>query len=65
VGLIEIVPDPYVHSLWATAATNALEHDIDIAKGQEWLGHAGIAMMRMDEKRQSRPEGSPMFIVQY
>jgi integrase len=27
-----------VHSLRATAATNALSHDSDIAKVQEWLG---------------------------
>lgn len=29
-----------VHGLRATAATNALEHDADIAKVQIWLGHA-------------------------
>jgi integrase/recombinase XerD len=29
-----------VHSLRATAATNALSHKADIAKVQEWLGHA-------------------------
>jgi integrase/recombinase XerD len=28
-----------VHSLRATAATNALDHEADIAKVQEWLGH--------------------------
>jgi integrase/recombinase XerD len=28
------------HSLRATAATNALDHEADIAKVQEWLGHA-------------------------
>lgn len=27
----------------ATAATNALDHEADIAKVQEWLGHANIA----------------------
>jgi hypothetical protein len=31
-----------VHSLRATAATNALSHDSDIAKVQEWLGHANV-----------------------
>jgi site-specific recombinase XerD len=30
------------HSLRATAATNALDHEADIAKVQEWLGHANI-----------------------
>jgi integrase len=31
-----------VHALRATAATNALAHNADIAKVQEWLGHANI-----------------------
>ena len=31
-----------VHAMRATAATNALSHDADIAKVQEWLGHASI-----------------------
>ena len=30
------------HALRATAATNALDHQADIAKVQEWLGHANI-----------------------
>ena len=29
------------HELCATAATNALDHQADIAKVQEWLGHGG------------------------
>ena len=32
-----------VHALRATVATNALAHNADIAKVQEWLGHANIA----------------------
>jgi integrase/recombinase XerD len=32
-----------VHSLRATAATNALSHEVDIAKVQEWLGHANVS----------------------
>ena len=36
-----------VHSLRATAATNALEHAADIAKVQEWLGPANIATTRL------------------
>ncbi|MFH7346994.1 tyrosine-type recombinase/integrase, partial [Pseudomonas syringae group genomosp. 7] len=32
-----------VHGLRATAATNALEHESDIAKVQAWLGHANIS----------------------
>ena len=54
-----------VHSLRATAATNALEHAADIAKVQEWLGHANIATTRLYDNRKSRPEGSPAFKVAY
>jgi hypothetical protein len=36
-----------VHALRATAATNALSHNADIAKVQEWLGHANIATTRL------------------
>lgn len=53
------------HSLRATAATNALEHEADIAKVQEWLGHASIATTRIYDRRQTRPEQSPTFKVQY
>ena len=54
-----------VHSLRATAATNALDHEADIAKVQEWLGHANIATTRLYDRRKSRPEDSPTFKVQY
>jgi integrase/recombinase XerD len=54
-----------VHALRATAATNALAHNADIAKVQEWLGHANIAMTRLYDRRQSRPEESPTFKVEY
>ena len=54
-----------VHSLRATAATNALEHEADIAKVQEWLGHANIATTRIYDRRKSRPEDSPTFKVVY
>ena len=53
------------HSLRATAATNALEHGADIAKVQEWLGHANISTTRLYDKRNSRPEDSPTFKVSY
>jgi integrase/recombinase XerD len=54
-----------VHSLRATAATNALSHDSDIAKVQEWLGHANISTTRLYDRRRSRPEDSPSFRVKY
>ena len=38
-GLTDVIPGLCVHSLRATAATNALAHEADIAKVQEWLGH--------------------------
>jgi site-specific recombinase XerD len=44
-----------VHSLRATAATNALDHKADIAKVQEWPGHANIATTRIYDRRRSRP----------
>ncbi|MBB5498645.1 tyrosine-type recombinase/integrase [Paraburkholderia sp. MM5384-R2] len=54
-----------VHSLRATAATNALEHEADIARVQEWLGHANIATTRIYDRRKSRPEDSPTFRITY
>jgi integrase/recombinase XerD len=65
VGLLDAVPGLCVHSLRATAATNALENKADIAKVQTWLGHADISTTRMYDKRQSRPEDSPTFKVRY
>lgn len=54
-----------VHGLRATAATNALEHDADIAKVQAWLGHANISTTRLYDRRGQRPEDSPTFKVKY
>lgn len=54
-----------VHGLRATAATNALEHEADIAKVQQWLGHANISTTRLYDRRESRPEDSPTFRVRY
>ena len=53
------------HALRATAATNALDHQADIAKVQEWLGHANIATTRIYDHRRTRPEDSPTFRVAY
>ena len=35
------------HALRATAATHALDHEVDIAKVQEWLGQANICTTRV------------------
>jgi integrase/recombinase XerD len=53
------------HSLRATAATNALAHESDIAKVQEWLGHANVSTTRLYDRRKSKPEDSPTFRVKY
>lgn len=54
-----------VHGLRATAATNALDHEADIAKVQEWLGHANISTTRLYDRRSMKPEDSPTFKVSY
>ena len=54
-----------LHALRATAATNALEHQADIAYVQMWLGHANISTTRLYDRRRSRPEDSPTFRVNY
>ncbi|EKG35787.1 tyrosine-type recombinase/integrase [Pseudomonas syringae] len=54
-----------VHGLRATAATNALDHEADIAKVQAWLGHANISTTKIYDRRQNRPEDSPTFKVKY
>jgi integrase/recombinase XerD len=53
------------HVARATAATNALDNGADIAKVQEWLGHAGISTTRLYDRRKNRPEDSPTFKVSY
>jgi site-specific recombinase XerD len=53
------------HAARATAATNALDAGADIAKVQEWLGHANISTTRVYDQRKTRPEDSPVFKVKY
>jgi integrase/recombinase XerD len=65
VGVSAEVVGLCVHSLRATAATNALSHQADIAKVQEWLGHANVSTTRLYDRRKTRPEDSPTFRVQY
>jgi site-specific recombinase XerD len=64
-GLSAEVVGLCVHSMRATAATNALSHDSDIAKVQEWLGHANVSTTRLYDRRKSKPEDSPTFRVKY
>jgi integrase len=54
-----------VLSLRATVTINALDHQADIAKVQEWLGHANIATTRIYDHRKTNPEDSPKFKVTY
>jgi integrase/recombinase XerD len=53
------------HSMRATAATDALSNAADIAKVQEWLGHANVSTTRLYDRRKTRPEDSPTFHVKY
>lgn len=53
------------HALRASAATNALDHQADITKVQEWLGHPNITTTRIYDHRRTRPEDSPTFKVSY
>ncbi|TCD46922.1 tyrosine-type recombinase/integrase [Chlorobium sp. N1] len=64
-GISAMVHGFCVHSLRATAATNALENGADISKVQEWLGHANVSTTRLYDRRKSRPEESPTFRVKY
>lgn len=53
------------HAMRATAATHGLDNGADIAKVQEWLGHANITTTRVYDHLRSRPEDSPTFKVAY
>lgn len=65
VGVSAEVVGLCVPSLRATAATNALSHQADIANVQEWLGHANVSTTRLYDRRKTRPEDSPTFHVKY
>lgn len=54
-----------VHSMRATAATNAPSNEADIAKVQEWMGHANVSTTRLYDRRKSKPEDSPTFHIRY
>jgi integrase/recombinase XerD len=53
------------HAARATAATNALDQGADIAKVQEWLGHANVSTTRVYDHRKTTPEDSPTFKIRY
>lgn len=53
------------HELRATAATGAPKHHADIARVQEWLGHASIGTTRVYDRRGFRPKNSTTFKVVY
>lgn len=53
------------HALRVTAATSALQNNTDIAKVQQWLGHASIGTTKMYDRRSHRPSDSPTYRVQY
>jgi site-specific recombinase XerC len=42
------------HAMRATVATNALDHNADIAKVEEWLGHANVSTPPMAPRPSSR-----------
>jgi integrase/recombinase XerD len=65
VGITVDVHGFCVHSLRATAATNALANGADITKVQEWLGHANVSTTRIYDKRRMRPEESPTIKIEY
>ena len=48
-----------------TAATTAPSNEADIAKVQEWLGHANVSTVRLYDRRKTRSEDSPTFHVKY
>ncbi len=59
------VPGVCTHRLRATAATHALDHEADIAKVPEWLGHANTATTRLYDRRKTQPGDSPTFKAAY
>jgi integrase len=65
VGLEQAMDRFCVHSLRATAITNALDNDADMAHVQEWVGHARIDTTRGYDRRKTRIEDSPTDRVRY
>lgn len=51
------------HPLHATAATNALDHQADIAKSRRWLGQPNISITRLYRHRRAPPEEGLTFKI--
>jgi site-specific recombinase XerD len=51
-----------VHSMRATAATNALSNEADIAKVQEWLGHVNVSTTRPTTGARASPRTARHFM---
>jgi integrase len=64
-GILILSPQSVPSIAVPSIATNALDHQADISKVQEWLGHANIATTRIYDHRRTRPEDSPTFKVAY
>lgn len=54
-----------LHALRTTAATCALDNQADIAKVQEWLGHANTSTTRVYDRRETWASDSPTFSIKY
>ncbi|MCS0583395.1 site-specific integrase [Massilia pinisoli] len=52
-------------ALLATVANDALAHDADVAKVQQWLEHANISTTAAHDRPEMRAEDSPKFSVIY
>lgn len=64
-GLDAVVDGICVHSLRATAATNALQRDADISSVQDWLGHADVSTTQTYDRRKAAVADSPSYRVRY
>ena len=58
-------PPSLSFSTFTTAANHTLVQGSDIANVQEWLAHASVSTTRVYDRRETRPEDSPVFKVSY